>query len=258
MILKITCITVIFYLSASFAVAQEYHTVTRLIDGDTFEIENGETVRLIGVDTPKIDTAIEPEEYYGKYALYALKYSLELKGKIIRIETDEEKYDKYGRLLAYAWYKKSDGKEIFINSMLITVGFGHIYFYPPNVKYFENLMDAHDTAKELEIGIWDYTERVESLGEEEAKNEADKAFNKLVLSLQEGRVIKEIIFENDKLSVYVDVLFNSISMPDKKSFFKSIQSQYVRESGIKNLKILSYEGDEIIGLYDENGLIFVK
>ena len=32
-----------------------YYEVGRVIDGDTFELEDGQKVRLIGIDTPEID-----------------------------------------------------------------------------------------------------------------------------------------------------------------------------------------------------------
>ena len=33
----------------------ETHVVTRVVDGDTLELDNGDRVRLIGVDTPSVD-----------------------------------------------------------------------------------------------------------------------------------------------------------------------------------------------------------
>lgn len=33
--------------------AQEYSYVTKVIDGDTFEIDTGERVRLLGIDNPE-------------------------------------------------------------------------------------------------------------------------------------------------------------------------------------------------------------
>jgi len=41
---------------------------TKVIDGDTIVLSNGETVRLIGVDTPETKHPSKPVEYYGKEA----------------------------------------------------------------------------------------------------------------------------------------------------------------------------------------------
>ncbi len=287
---------ILFSLSISLAIAQEYHTVTRVIDGDTFEIENGETVRLIGVDTPETVHPSKPVEYYGKEASDHLRKILG--GREVRIETDVEKRDRYGRLLAYVWEKTSKGREVLINKVMVLSGLGHIIFYPPNVKYFDELYEVHKTAQELKFGIWDYQKIVEVLGEEQAKNSidelnnkvnenlkstlewmasniekdleqakkdleqakiiADSTFNDFVESLKEGKRIREIVFDNEKLSIYIDDSFYDTSMPDKKSMFNYFQIQYERVSGINNLRILIYDDEEIIGTYDDNGLIFVE
>jgi len=39
---------------------------TRVVDGDTIILSNGETVRLIGVDTPETKHPRKPVEYYAK------------------------------------------------------------------------------------------------------------------------------------------------------------------------------------------------
>ncbi|MEO0248916.1 MAG: thermonuclease family protein, partial [candidate division WOR-3 bacterium] len=37
------------------ATGAEYFKVSRVVDGDTIVLENGEKVRLIGIDTPEVD-----------------------------------------------------------------------------------------------------------------------------------------------------------------------------------------------------------
>jgi micrococcal nuclease len=46
----------------------EYRTVTRVVDGDTVVLENGERVRLIGVDTPENKDPQKPVEYFSQEA----------------------------------------------------------------------------------------------------------------------------------------------------------------------------------------------
>ena len=41
---------------------------TRVVDGDTILLNNGERVRLIGVDTPETKHPKKPVEYFGKEA----------------------------------------------------------------------------------------------------------------------------------------------------------------------------------------------
>ena len=71
--------------------------VQRVIDGDTIELENGETVRYIGIDTPETKHPEKGIEYYGQEAYLANKNLVE--GKTVRLEFDVKERDKYGRLL---------------------------------------------------------------------------------------------------------------------------------------------------------------
>jgi micrococcal nuclease len=74
---------------------------TRVVDGDTIILSNGEKVRLIGVDTPETVRPNTPVEYYGKEASAFTKKMVE--GKPVRLEYDWQQRDKYGRLLAYVY-----------------------------------------------------------------------------------------------------------------------------------------------------------
>jgi micrococcal nuclease len=66
--------------------------VKRVIDGDTIVLNNGEKVRYIGIDTPERD-----EDYYNKAKEFNKKL---VEGKTVRLETDVQQRDRYGRLLA--------------------------------------------------------------------------------------------------------------------------------------------------------------
>src|SRR3989338_6554583 len=103
--------------------------VTRVIDGDTLELSNGQKVRLIGVDTPELHYSdkllrdaksshrdIQVIQGLGRGAAYFTK-GLCL-SKRVRLEYDVEAIDKYGRALAYVYL--SDGT--FINAKILEEG----------------------------------------------------------------------------------------------------------------------------------------
>ena len=84
--------------------AQDFYLCTRVVDGDTIIIiidDKNERVRLIGVDTPEIVHPEKPVEFFGQEATAFTKSMVE--GKKVRLEYDQEKRDKYGRLLAYVY-----------------------------------------------------------------------------------------------------------------------------------------------------------
>lgn len=67
--------------------------VTRIVDGDTIELGNGETVRLVGIDTPEV----------GECGFEAASANLSrlVLGKRVHLTLSDENRDGYGRLLRY-------------------------------------------------------------------------------------------------------------------------------------------------------------
>jgi len=63
-----------------------YRVVERVIDGDTLLMENGERVRLIGVDTPETKHPNKPVQHFGKEAAAFTRRMVE--GKRVRLEFD--------------------------------------------------------------------------------------------------------------------------------------------------------------------------
>ena len=111
---------------------KDVHKVARVIDGDTIELENGERVRYIGIDTPETKHPSKPVEYYRKEADSANQSLVE--GKGVRLEFDIQERDQYGRLLAYVYVD-----DIFVNAWLVENGYAQVMTIPPNVRYAERL-----------------------------------------------------------------------------------------------------------------------
>ncbi len=115
--------------------------VTRVIDGDTIEIEGGYHVRYIGIDTPEIG------ELYYREAAEANRNLVE--GKKVYLEKDIEDKDEYGRLLRYVWVNNT-----MVNAKLVSSGYAYSYSYPPNVKYQVYFLQLEREAREQELGLW--------------------------------------------------------------------------------------------------------
>lgn len=119
---------------------QKTHYVERIIDGDTVVLENGERVRLLGIDAP------ETGQYYYKEAKEYLERLILHKN--IRLERGLENRDKYGRLLRYIFID-----DIFVNLELIKNGYASVLIYKDD-KYLELLTNAEFEARKGGIGIW--------------------------------------------------------------------------------------------------------
>lgn len=89
-------------------VQRTFPKVVRVIDGDTIEIEGGDRVRYIGIDTPETVDPRKPVQCYGQEASNKNKELVE--GKTVELEKDVSETDKYGRLLRYVWLGDMLGK----------------------------------------------------------------------------------------------------------------------------------------------------
>ena len=133
------------------------------IDGDTIKVVlNGkiETVRLIGVDTTETVHPRKPVEYYGRQASYFTKTLLP-PNTWVRLTYDWNPRDKYGRLLAYVWFKCNYGFQeywILHNLLLILNGYGHAYtVFPFRDDYMKLFREAEAYARKAQIGLWNKT-----------------------------------------------------------------------------------------------------
>ena len=114
----------------------------RVIDGDTLVMENGERVRLIGVDTPETKHPRKPVEHFGKEAAAFTRRMVE--GKRVRLEFDpanapraHKDSTQQRRTLAYVFLE--DGT--LLNAEIIKQGYGFAYTRFPfaRMKKFRRL-----------------------------------------------------------------------------------------------------------------------
>ena len=111
--------------------------VSRIIDGDTFQITEGETVRIIGID------ALEGDELSAAY----LEKLIE--GKAVRLVFGKDKRDRYGRLLAYV--ELSDGTDI--GARMIQEGQALAYLKYPFERQ-DRYIPLEIEARKASKGIW--------------------------------------------------------------------------------------------------------
>lgn len=131
--------------------------VTRVIDGDTVEINTGQKVRYIGIDTPE-----DPRSKNAEcFALNSYMKNKELvMGKKIRMEKDVSETDRYQRLLRYVYVD-----DLFVNLEMVSSGYAVAQEYPPDTKHAYVLSRAESAAKLENRGIWRYC-RLEPEGED--------------------------------------------------------------------------------------------
>jgi len=137
-----------FLLTAGYSSAQTAYTVKWVNDGDTILLTNGWRVRYIGINAPEIDHENQKAQPYG-YLARSFNKKLVLPQKIV-LEFDEERYDRYGRLLAYIYL--ADGS--FLNSRMLENGMAFYLYHRPNVKYDKHLLKKQQDAMRAQKGLW--------------------------------------------------------------------------------------------------------
>ena len=130
-----------------------YYKVKKVVDGDTFWIDDGSQkglkVRLTGIDAPESKNSRTKEmAFFGREASDYL--SSLIAGKKVRLEYDAGQFDKYGRTLAYAYLE--DGT--FVNAALVKNGYATVMTVPPNVKYAETFLRLERKARNQKKGLW--------------------------------------------------------------------------------------------------------
>ena len=101
--------------------------VERILDGDTL-IVNENSTRLLGINTPE-----KGEKYYSEAKAFLSNLTL---NKTVKLEYIGDKYDKYGRTLAYILIGDKN-----INAEIVRKGLGNAYIYNSD-KYTNELREA--------------------------------------------------------------------------------------------------------------------
>lgn len=119
--------------------------VTRVLDGDTVELENGDKIRYLLVDTPEVSGGGDC------YGANAKQFNSDLVlGKTVQLRYDVECTDAYDRTLAYVTV---NGQEV--NSLLIQRGYGCVLHIPPDGdSRVDELRALQLEAKNARRGLW--------------------------------------------------------------------------------------------------------
>jgi micrococcal nuclease len=126
------------------------YRVVRVVDGDTVEVSKGETLRLIGMDTPETVDPREPVQCFGREASARAHELLDGTSVYLEYDATQGVLDRYGRTLAYVWL--ADGR--LFNRLMIAGGYAHEYTYDVPYRYQAEFQAAERSAREHDRGLW--------------------------------------------------------------------------------------------------------
>jgi len=120
-------------------------TVVTVIDGDTFILSSGKTVRIALIDTPEHN-----EPYYDSATQFLANLILD---NMVSIKLISAQSDRYGRTLAEV-YRDS----INVGLSILENGLGLLYLYPENSHLKDIYLPTQKRALLENVGIWSLPE----------------------------------------------------------------------------------------------------
>ncbi len=119
--------------------------IKRVIDGDTVELEGGDKLRLLAIDTPE-----KGERFHDEATNYLAHLALH---KSARIEYGQTRRDHYGRLLGFLYVDDT----LFVNRAMLDTGFAYLYLFQDNEldrKETKELLDAQRSAIARRVSLY--------------------------------------------------------------------------------------------------------
>jgi micrococcal nuclease len=113
------------------------------VDGDTVVLENGSVVRYVGITAPENNEPFEKEATEENRKL--------VEGKTVKLEYDNYKGDKFGRILAYVIV---DRKNISIELTRKGLAQVVVYQHKKPFIYQDQLLKVQTEARKNRRGIW--------------------------------------------------------------------------------------------------------
>lgn len=182
---------------------------TKIIDGDTFIIEGGYSVRILGIDAD--------ERGYPCYD--AAKNGLEelILNREVKLEKGGEDLDQYCRYLRYVFF---DNKNISLE--LVKEGLAVARFSPEDVKYREEITETEKEAKDNKIGCkWGETKIIEEKKVELQweKLTTEKLGLDVVGACLAGKYLdRELIVEGKAVDTHRDLKSNTVFLNFEKAY----------------------------------------
>jgi micrococcal nuclease len=126
--------------SSSFK-ALEQASAARAVDGDTILLENGERVRLIGIDAPEKGEKCFEE---AKNRLQDLVF-----GKRLLLQKDRSERDRYGRLVRFVY-----ADSVFVNLAMVEEGLAFAFEFEPDTSFKQAFRKAEQRAFDSKGCLW--------------------------------------------------------------------------------------------------------
>ena len=129
--------------------------VISVIDGDTVKLASGVTVRLVGIEAPKLPFG-RPGFGKSRLADSARENLIELLiNQPVRLFFDQRKFDRYGRKLAHVWRTDPKGiPQLWVQGEILEAGLARVATFPESRTLARQMLSRETVAREKVVGMW--------------------------------------------------------------------------------------------------------
>ena len=124
--------------------------VRQVVDGDTLRLQDGRSVRLIGINAPEIGRKGRTDEPFAVAARRRLQALVDDSDAMVLLQSGVEARDHYGRTLAYLYGRNGLGLE----TQLLAEGLALQVAVAPNTERAVCQQQAEQAARAAGLGLW--------------------------------------------------------------------------------------------------------
>ncbi len=170
--------------------------VAHVIDGDTVILENGERVRLLGINTPELARENRQAEPMADRAHEVLSELLAKSSNEVVVQTGATTRDRHGRLLAYLFDRNGTN----LGAKLVQQGLAFTVAIPPDLLHLPCYFDLERQAESSHFGIWN-TWQIQDMDLHAAVKTVRIGFRILVGTVTRGENPQEFYLGNIRLII---------------------------------------------------------
>jgi micrococcal nuclease len=129
------------------------HTVVRVIDAETLELDDGSNLRLIGALRPAPPPFVSAQASWPPDAAAISALERLTLGKRVELAFTRRRVDRWGRHLAHAFVVTPGSRE-WVQGALLRGGYARAYVLPGNTDCLGELLAHEREAMRQDLGLW--------------------------------------------------------------------------------------------------------
>lgn len=124
--------------------------VARVSDGDTLKLQDGRSVRVLGINAPEITHGQNMGQPFGRESRAAAQAFIDASKGSVRLGFERETHDRYGRVLAHVY----DSRGRSLAAAQLRAGMALQIAVPPNTAQMQCLAKMELVARNASVGLW--------------------------------------------------------------------------------------------------------